>query len=84
MLEIVWLYDLKDLGKKHKSKKYLGLVKGDIVLFKIEIMRKKLRILGMCLGIISMILATILYGWELALIIILALTGNNLEKTFRE
>ena len=56
------------------------------ILIKFEIikMRKALRILGMLLGIIAMILAPVFYGWEMSLIIFLALTGNNLERTFRE
>jgi hypothetical protein len=45
---------------------------------------KKIQILGMFIGIISMALAWIEYDWKLSLIIFLALFGNNLEQSSRK
>jgi hypothetical protein len=41
---------------------------------------KKLRFIGMGIGIIAMILGWIWFGWKLSLVILLAIWGNNLEK----
>lgn len=41
---------------------------------------KILKTVGMIIGIIALILAFYWYDWRLALIIFLALTGNNLNQ----
>ena len=41
---------------------------------------RALRIAGVLMGILSMILAIVWYDWKLALIIFIALIGNNLEQ----
>lgn len=44
---------------------------------------KPINILGLLIGIVSMLLAWIWFDWRLCLVIILALTSNNLERTGR-
>lgn len=44
---------------------------------------KKARIVGMWIGIISFSLICYLYDWKLAVLILLALLGNNLEQSNR-
>jgi len=41
---------------------------------------KTIKIIGMLLGIIALVLAWLFYGWQLTLIIFIALTGNNLNQ----
>lgn len=43
--------------------------------------KMKLRILGMSLFIIAMVMAVIFYDWKLAVIIFMAISGNNTERT---
>lgn len=45
---------------------------------------KKLRLLGAIIGLSAFILAWIFYGWQLSLIIFLALLGNNIEQNSNE
>jgi len=46
-------------------------------------MKKHLRITGMIIGIIAMVLAWIWFGWKLVVVIMLAMTGNNIERSNR-
>lgn len=41
---------------------------------------KKIQILGMILSFTAMTMAWIMYDWKLVLIILIALTGNNMEQ----
>lgn len=41
---------------------------------------KKIQILGMILSFTAMAMAWIMYDWKLMLIILIALTGNNMEQ----
>jgi uncharacterized membrane protein len=43
---------------------------------------KKLRIIGMLIGITGMVLAWILFSWKLTLVLMLVLWGNNIEQKF--
>lgn len=45
---------------------------------------KTLRIAGMLLGIAAMVLGWIWFGWELSLVIFLAIMGNNMERSERK
>ena len=47
-------------------------------------MENKLTVLGSLIGITAMGMAWWLYDWKLALIIFLALFGNNLEQRNRK
>jgi len=47
-------------------------------------MKVKLEVLGALIGITAMGLSWWLYDWKLALIIFLALFGNNLEQRYRK
>jgi len=42
---------------------------------------KTKRIIGMIIGITAMVLAIVWYDWKLALVIFLALTGNNFGQS---
>ena len=45
---------------------------------------KGLRIIGMLLGIVAMTLGWIWFGWELCLVIFIAIMGNNMERSGRK
>ena len=42
---------------------------------------KKIKYIGMVIGIIAMSLAWMWFGWKMPLVIFLALIGNNIERT---
>lgn len=44
---------------------------------------KQINYIGMALGIISVLLGIIWFGWKLPLVIFLALIGNNMERKGR-
>ena len=41
---------------------------------------KKLKYIGMAIGIISMSLSWMWFGWRMPLVIFLAIMGNNIER----
>lgn len=49
---------------------------------KISIMKKHIGKVGGLIIVISIILAWVFFSWKLALVIFLALLGNNLEQKY--
>ncbi len=45
---------------------------------------KAVNYIGMAVGITAMALGWIWFGWELSLVIFLALAGNNMERNGRQ
>ena len=45
---------------------------------------KKLQVIGAIIGISSLAMAWVVYGWELPVIISLALFGNNIEQNCKK
>ncbi len=45
---------------------------------------KTINTIGMVLGIMSIILAWVWFGWKLPLVILMAIAGNNMERRGRD
>lgn len=46
--------------------------------------KQKLQLFGALLSLTSMCFAWSWFGWKMVLVLILAITGNNIEQKFRE